>query len=98
MWSELNGNPHYAAGAAGTVTLPKGAKLLQVHAHSAGAATVSIFGGDSLPIPTTGWGWQIQHTMWIAGSAGNPVAQSCDIVFSGTDAYFVEYYISTGGF
>lgn len=87
MWT-LPGQFRYAAGTSGTVAIPRGAKLLQVHAHASAAATVSIFGGDSLPIPTTGWGWQIQHLGWVAG---DPQHGSLDIVFTGTDAYFVEY-------
>ena len=97
MWRELNGNPQYEAGVSGTVTLPVGAVILQVHAHSSGAATVSIFGGSDIPIPTSGWGWQIQHLMWVSGSKGNPSSGSKDIVFTGTDAYFVEWMRIIGG-
>jgi hypothetical protein len=89
VWKELNGNPQYSAGASGTVTIPKGCRILQVHAHSAGAATVAIFGGDAIPVPTTGWGWQPNHLMWVSGSAQFSGSQT--IVFTGTDAYFVEW-------
>lgn len=93
MWT-LPGEFYYAAGASGTVTIPKGCQIIQVHAHASGAATVVIFGGDTIPVPTTGWGWQIQHVGWVSGSA--KFAGSQTIVFTGTDAYFVEYRLGGG--
>lgn len=94
MWTKP-GNHKYAAGASGTVTLEKGNRLIQVHAHATSAGTVEIFGGDAIPIPAgAGWGWQIQHLNWVAGSA--QFSGSLVIVFTGTDAYFVEYDIGGG--
>lgn len=91
MWT-LTGRVQYFAGTSGTRTLPKGVQLLQVHAHATSAGSVAIFGGDTITIPAgVGWGWQIQHLAWIAGSQGNPTAGSCDLVFTGTDAYFIEF-------
>lgn len=87
MWA-LPGQHYYAAGASGTVTIPPGCQLVQVHAHATSAGTVTIFGGDAIPIPAgAGWGWQIQHLNWVSGKPPN----DNDIVFTGTDAYFVEY-------
>lgn len=91
MWA-IPGQFRYNAGAAGTVTLPQGAQIIQIHAHATSAGTVVIFGGDSIPIPAgAGWGWQVQHLNWVSHAAGNPVANSQTIVFTGTDAYFVEW-------
>lgn len=95
MWT-LPGQFFYAAGASGTVTIPIGCQIIQVHAHSSGAATVEIFGGDAIPVPSAGWGWQIQHVGWVSGSKGNPVSGDQTIVFTGTDAYFVEYRLGGG--
>jgi hypothetical protein len=89
MW-QLPGETYYAAGASGTVTIPAGMQLLQVHAHATSAGTVVIFGGASIPIPAgAGWGWQIQHLNWVSGSAR--FSNALTLVFTGTDAYFVEY-------
>lgn len=91
MWT-LPGPTLYKAGASGTVTLEKGNQILQVHAHATTAGTVVILGGDSIPIPAgAGWGWQIQHLNWVAGSA--QFSGSLTLVFTGTDAYFVEYRV-----
>lgn len=92
MWHELQGIPGYHAGSAGTVTLPKGAILLQIVVHSTGAGTVTIFGGDSLPViggaaPTE---LRFNHTMWLSRNDA-AFAGSQDIVFTGTDSYFVHW-------
>lgn len=90
---QRTGRRGYKAGANGTVTLPKGAILLQVVAHaSAGGATMSIFGGDAMPvingapptvIPFLNENWQARDNAASAGSQ--------DVVFTGTDSYFVEW-------
>ena len=42
-----------AAGASGTVTLPEGAIITLIRAHSTAGGTCTIFGGDSIPIVAT---------------------------------------------
>ena len=89
----LIGTIGYHAGASGTVTIPKGAQLLQIVVHaSAGSATVTIFGGDAIPVVNGSNTMFIQflHTLWQAFNNAT-TAGSQDVVFVNTDSYFVEY-------
>jgi hypothetical protein len=88
MWHELNGTVGYAAGAAGTVTVPEGACVTQIIAHSTAGGTVSIFGGNNIPLisAAASWIWRPHHTLWQANSANGQ-----SIVFTGTDSYYVEW-------
>jgi hypothetical protein len=87
MWHELAGLWAYAAGAAGTVTLPAGALILQVKAHSSsGTGTVSILGGTNIPVGGDWLNIQFLHDLVQTSTNG-----SLAIVFTGTDSYFVEY-------
>lgn len=95
MWT-LPGQHEYAAGVDGTVTIPTGCQIIQVHAHATTAGTVEIFGGDAIPIPAgAGWGWQVQHLNWRSGDPSHGSGDKT-IVFTGTDAYFVEYRLGGG--
>ena len=75
----------YAA-ASGTVTLAKGAQLIQLRAHSSAGGTVVIFGGPAIPIITgeSAFILRFDHGLAVAPSA------TPTIVFTGTDSYFVE--------
>ncbi len=88
MWRELTGTWTYAAGASGTVTLPDGAFILQIVAHSSGSASVAILGGTAVPL-ISGSGTRLQffHTMVKAQGTNNTV------VFTSTDSYFIEYVV-----
>jgi hypothetical protein len=88
MWHTLNGTIAQAAGTSGTVTLRAGSIVLLVIAHaSAGGATVSILGGEAIPIvsaapPTV---IRMNHTLLKADSGNTGT-----IVFVGTDSYYVQ--------
>lgn len=97
MWHELIGRPKYAAGTAGTVTVPAGSLLVSIVVHaSAASATVSIFGGANIPVingapPTE---LRFNHTLFQSQNDTN-ASGSQDIVFTNTDSYFV-HYVSPG--
>lgn len=93
MWHGLLGQTKRFAGASGTVTIPKGCSIVQVAAHSAGAATVTFPDGSggtiTLPVPTAGFGYQPNHLLCS-------VSADFSMVFTGTDGYFVEIYFDRG--
>ena len=93
MWIDLTGQTKRFAGVSGTVTVPAGCVILEVAAHSSGAATVTLPDGKggtlTLPVPSTGYGYAPKHALCIVNAA-------FDIVFSGTDGYFVELYGDRG--
>lgn len=70
----------YHAGSAGTVNVPAGTRVIGIAAHATTAGSITIAGGDSIPVPAT------------SGIAITPNGQLIgpSIVFSGTDSYFVE--------
>lgn len=73
----------YKAGVSGTPAIPAGARILQISASAPleTPASVTINGGDSVPIPSgSGVGFE---------PVGNLVAPT--IVFTGTESYMVEY-------
>lgn len=87
MWRELVGTWAYAAGASGTVTIPKGAMIVQIVAiDTAGGGTVVIFGGTAIPItPAVPLVLRFNHDLCNSKNSAQ------DIVFTGTDSYFIEY-------
>jgi hypothetical protein len=81
LLTQQTGTWSYLAGANGTVVVSAGLNVLGITAHStASGSTLTINGGQSFPIPT-GTAINIQPL-------GNLVAPT--LVFTGTDAYFVE--------
>ena len=97
MWNELAGRWVYKAGASGTVTVPKGARLLRVMAAGTSAGTLTIFGGDSLPIPAN-MPVTIPFLHQMAVSGDNAVTSgSQNLVFASTTMYYVEYMQNLGG-
>ena len=85
----------YAAGASGAAQVPPGAFITTVIAHSSGAGSMTIFGGASVPIVAT----QIlqlyfSHQLWQAQGATGQA--STEVLFTGTDSYFVEYVTPRG--
>lgn len=87
MDASLAGKWVYKAGTVGTVTVPIGAAILQLRAHASGAATVSIFGGDAVPIISGESAFILRFSHLLATSSNASQA----IVFTGTDSYLVEY-------
>ncbi len=86
----------YAGGTTGPAQIPSGAFITSIIAHAtAGGASFAIFGGASAPI-AAGQTLQIyfSHALWQAqGSTGQASTQ---VVFTGTDAYWVEYVSPRG--
>lgn len=82
------GTWRYKAGTSGTLTLAEGQTVKQIIVHASGAATVTILGGDAIPIISgVAIAIRFQHDACVAGQT--PGA-ALTIVFTGTDSYFVE--------
>lgn len=77
----------YQAGAAGTVTLPEGAVVVQIYARSTAGGTVAIFGGTAIPIIATTDFYRLpcNPSQMVVPSSNKT------IVFTTTTSYFVEY-------
>lgn len=98
MWKELvptrTGGWAYQAGASGTVTLPAGARILNIIAHATSAGTVAILGGTAIPIIAgTVFQLQFMHELATANTNASAPAGSATVVFTGTDSYYVEYVV-----
>lgn len=76
----LTGTWSYYAGASGTVVVSAGQRVIGIAAHATTAGTLTINGGQSVPIPA-GSGIAI-------APFGNLTAPT--LVLTGTDSYFVE--------
>lgn len=70
----------YYGGAAGTITVAAGQRVLSISCHSTTGGTLTINGGASIPVPA--------NVGFAINPLGNLVAPV--IVYSGTDSYFVE--------
>jgi hypothetical protein len=83
----------YKAGASGTLTagteIPKGALIEQIVVHSTAGGTVTIGGGNSLPIIANAASTHLRFAL-------APLRNATAIVFTGTDSYFVSYYAQAG--
>lgn len=78
----------YFAGASGTVTIPNGATVKQIVVHSSVGGTVTIFGGQSIPvIAGSGFALRMVHDQCVGGQTAGGGGT---IVFTGTDSYYVE--------
>ena len=71
----------YNAGVSGTVTLTGTKKIIGIAAHATTAGSMTINGGNSIPIPAN------------VGIQFSPIGTIVDptIVFSGTDSYIIEH-------
>jgi hypothetical protein len=95
MYRKLSGLFGYKSGTAATVTVPKGAVVLQIVVHAtASAATVVIFGGTSIPIIAGAPPTQLlfQHDM-LQSQNDTTTSGSQDIVFVNTDSYYVDWIV-----
>ena len=90
-WHNLQGQQvGYLAGAAGIAQLPSGASVLSIIAHATAAGSMVMFGGPSMPIVAgQQFVWSARHTNWQA--QGTTGGASTEIIFTGTDSYFIEY-------
>lgn len=77
---DLVGTWGYHAGISGTEVIPAGQRVIGIAAHATVAGSMTINGGDSVPIPAQ------------SGIAIQPVGQlvAPTLVFTSTDGYFVE--------
>lgn len=82
------GTWRYKAGTFGTVTLPVGATVRQIYAHSTAGGTVTIFAGDAIPV-IAGSGWRLVFPDDVLVASETP-GGGVTIVFTGTDSYFVD--------
>lgn len=71
----------YRSGVDGTATVPAGARVIGIAAHSTVGGSFTINGGASVPVPAN-TGVEIQPLGNLTGAT---------IVFTSTDTYFVEY-------
>ena len=94
MAYEIVGTPGYLGGASGTAQVPQGAVVLSVVAHASSAATMVMFSGVSVAI-NSGQTLQLyfNHRLWQSKGSPGPLNQ---IVFTGTDSYWVEYFVPFG--
>jgi len=89
MWEEIGPTKRFA-GASGTVTIPDGAIVIFATAHCTTAGTMAMSDGQggtvTIPIPAaSGFAYDPKHKGGPRGGSGVTT-----IVFTGTDAYFVE--------
>jgi hypothetical protein len=85
--SQSAGEIAYHAGTAGTVTLAVGEKIIAIRALGASNATLTIFGGDSIPIPASyvfEEFVQSSHPEFVAATG------KTDLVFVSTLSYFIK--------
>ena len=75
----------YNAGVAGTYTVPANNYVTGVTCHATGAATLSINGGDPIPIPA---GAAFSMCEPLIGT-NNQLPGGSTLVFTGTDSYVV---------
>lgn len=87
MWNDLVGTWAYASGSSGTVTVPVGARIVQVMSHSTAGGTITMFGGSSIPVVAgVGFSMYFMHSLNTSQKSPNNT-----IVFTSTDIYYVEY-------
>ena len=77
----------YRAGVSGTPTPPAYGRPVSVACHATTAGSLTIGGGDSIPVPAG-------STFGIDLDPDNTGAPA--IVFTGTDSYIVEYLVQPG--
>lgn len=76
-----SGTPSYEAGTSGTVSVPDGALVVGMTAHTTTGGTLTIDGGDSIPIPANSV-FVDDLPLW---------AGPLDLIFTGTDSYYVRW-------
>jgi hypothetical protein len=95
MWREITANVRRYAGASGTVSLPAGAQILSIVAHSPSGGTVTMpdgAGGTATIIVPAGEWWAYDPKHLCSPSSSGPYT----ISFVGTDSYVVEAVSSVG--
>lgn len=86
----MQGSFAYQAGISGTVTIPRGATVKAIYAHSTAGGTITIFGGPSITVvAATGLALRFVHDNLVASATQGNTSNT--IVFTGTDSYYVEY-------
>lgn len=86
----MQGSFAYQAGTSGTVTVPRGATIKAIYAHSTAGGTITIFGGPAITVvAATGIALRFVHDNLVSAATQNNGSRA--IVFTGTDSYYVEY-------
>lgn len=98
MWHEITGPLKRYAGSSGTVTLPRGAKVISISAHATSAGTLAmndgVGGTITIPIPANTWFvYDPKHLGYVANAA---FGANLNLVFASTDSYFVEVQCKDG--
>lgn len=97
-WWTVQGTIMTAAGTSGIVTLPAGARVLQIIASGGNGATIALPNGSggtaTIPIPSSTSPWILieGHLSRVMGASQGGL----NITFSATASYFVEYIAATG--
>jgi len=78
-----------AAGASGTVTLPSGASIVLIVAHSTAGGTLQILGGVTVPVIAGANQLVIQNYHPLHQANAGSAAKT--IVFTGTDSFYVQW-------
>lgn len=73
----------YYSGAAGTVVVTAGQRVLSISCHATTVGSVTINGGTAIPIPAN-----VGFSISMTGILTAPT-----VVFTGTDSYFIETVI-----
>lgn len=71
----------YLTGSSGTASVPVGARVIGIVAHGTTAASMSVNGGPSIPIPAN-VGIELEPKANLVGPF--------NVVFTGTDTYVIE--------
>ena len=92
-WHGLRGQPGYTGITSGTVTLPTSAVLIRVWCRSATGGTLTIFGGQSIPIIANAAPFEVdfKHALFAASGSG----ASAQLIFTNTDSAFA-HWVRTG--
>jgi hypothetical protein len=101
-WHDLRGEVVRFVGASGSPSIPRGAIILRIAAHSTSAGSVTFPNGVAgtgtggnpivLPLPASSqwFFYDALHLCWLWGNG--------DVMtFTSTDSYFVECFLPIGG-
>lgn len=98
MWAGLSGQVKRRAGVSGTETFASGAFILQIKASAASSGTIQMPSGDgsttiTVTVPSGApFSLQENHTNFVLQGAGTQL----QLVFTSTNAYFIEYIEPVG--
>ena len=79
---------------AGTITVPAGATIVHIYAHSAVGGTFQVFGGTTYTVPAGYWWARDWMHSLLNSKNNNTTSGSQNIVFTNCDSYDVEWVVS----